>query len=783
MNRTEKRKLENDLKKLNTNRKISVIKTNDGSYRYAFRFYTWTEQGFSTYITKRGHHWNANEDGKETRMWETWNAGAVTGKLHLPILIADQDVVLTCPIELSAKQANKFSSEVDEEVLRLTEKYSQRTLLKGMKGANNLGTEAYDISDEDWQEAIQLAYKTICEKYKVTPDANEIHKYVAQGDVQEESLLAIESFMVSDKTKGILDLPPAVGKTVLFYLALQMGLENGTVKKNGVSILAAPYQPLCNKNLVEGEKICAANGLDVVQIEYHSGSHGNNRKSFLTSDQEKSRERLYADEINYHLNRGKHVVIHVCFPSYIRLQNSLSLVNINKIELLDIDEFHLQCTDTETESNSMIRHIAHNQVIPIKKQIAMTGTIVEHDTSSTYEEGRGNYSASNPFYWGNYIKRVTYAETIHQGLNLPFNVVGVNALEASITDRYGSIKLDEVDATIGFNLANSIITNAMVCKKNHNVVLSVFNRNEDARQVAEKLKEAQKTDKELQEYKIVCLTTAVESSPRKRNTTLRKIHEYKENKYIILTGPWVITGSNCPRIDAIIWNFCPQTYVNIVQGTLRAARVLRNEDHSIDPSKEKFTVYFIMNDDNVKNNTFASSLEKLHKLQYNGDVKLFTAMGGQDFFSTEDLEDQTENTNNPLVDEIIEDLPDVSPEELEELREVHNTFLADIVARANTHDYSASWSYSKALSKIRRPRIMDSRAKLFVFKTIEAIEESKTMLNHKDGRRVINSNENYVKLFSEKYEITTEESNDFLGKYLYQIDDYRNKAALEDILF
>ena len=774
-NRAQKRELERELKKAVKARKVSVIQLEDGTYRYAFRFYSWTERGFKTYITKRGHHWNANEDGKETRMWEAWNDAGITGKMHLPILLEDQDIILVCPIELNAKQANKFSSEVDEEVKRLAAPYNVRHLLKGMKGAKNLGTEAYDIADNVWQELVQKAYNTICEKYKVTPKENNIARYEAQGEVQEEVLLAIESYMKSDETKGILDLPPATGKTVIFALSLQMGLENGTINQKGVSILAAPFQPLCNKNLVECEKVVKANNMDVVQLEYHSGSHDNNRKSFLTADQEKSREKLYADEINYHLNRDKHVVIHVCFDSYVRLQRSLILANVPIIEQVNIDEFHLQCTDTATERNAMIRHIVNNQIIPIKKQIAMTGTIVEHDLNSTYESGRSNYSASNSNYWGSYIKRVTYGETVLQGLNLPFNVVGVNALGNNLTNRYGSIKLDEVDATIGFNLANSIVTNTMVCKKNHNVVLSIFNRNEEARMVADKMKESQKTDDQLKEYKIVCLTTVLESSPSKRNAILRDINKDKENKYLILTGPWVITGSNCPRIDGIVWNFCPQSYVNIVQGTLRAARVLRLEDHSIDTSKEKFTAYFILTDDVVKNNTFASSLEKLHKTQYSSDIKLFTALGGQNFFSIEDIEDQPENTNGDIHDEIIEDLPNVSPEELEEIKEVLNIRLNDLLNIANTEDYSASWSFSQALNKISKPRLMGLRADFYINNKINEIESYGRDVFKLHDKRRYQSNEFYIKEFAEQYQISLEESAVLLEDPIKKIETHRNE--------
>lgn len=324
MTRPEKRRLEKELRKLGVNQKISVIQLEDGTYAYGFRFYTWTFEQLRGYITKRGFHYNANSDGKETRMWQAWLANEVrTDKLLMPTLLDDQDIVLICPKELNAKQATEFAKRVDSLVNKYTKKWKRKELLKGLKNAHRLGDEAYEISDKDWKEQVEAAYATTCLEFKANPITEVKTKWQTQGQAQTELVFALTQFIAdTSKKKGIIDSPPGTGKTLVPLFTLEHLMQNDLMKTRGISIVAAPWQSLCDKNAKEGADMTSTNGLDIVHLTYHSAAHVKNRKKFTTSLQDASRERMYANEINYHLDRGKHIIVHVCFDSYSQLLNS-----------------------------------------------------------------------------------------------------------------------------------------------------------------------------------------------------------------------------------------------------------------------------------------------------------------------------------------------------------------------------------------------------------------------------------------------------------------------------
>ena len=691
MNKLE---LEKELKNLGKNQKVSVVQLNDGSYGYAFRFYTWTFEKITGYVTKRGFHYNAKEEGKETRMWQAWLSDQVrTSKLLLPTLLEDQDIILFCPKSMNASQANEFAKRVDSLVLNYTKKWSRRELLEGTKGANRLGSEVYEISDEDWKNQVHSAYCDACIEFKSIPVAKQSTRWKAQGNAQIETVMALSDFISSLRIKGWIDLPPATGKTLIPMFTLEEGFQNNTISKRGISILAAPWQSLCDKNATEAGEMTRDNELDIVHIVYHSGAHDKNRKKFTTALQDSSREELYASEINFHLERGKHVVIHVCFDSYNVLQNSLSLCNIDSIQTLWIDEVHKMVSTRATSLNSMIRNI-NTQSIPVLNMISMTGTVDKHSLDSTYDEGHGNYSMSNVELFGEPIKRITYGQTVLEKLNLPFNVKGFNRYHTN-DDYVSGIKLDVLKDSIGENLLNSVLSNINTMSKGHNVILSHFRINNEALTVAEQLKEIQNKTGLFKDYTIKCLTTVQENDPKRRNRILKDIH--KDNKkYIVLLGPWAITGSNCQRADAVVWNYVPQSYITIVQGSLRAARMLRNPDHSINEAKKMFTVYFTMTEDNLKDNTFAEALEALHSFQYSGNERTYEAIGelmedGDGFFSTDP------NTLGEPVLDIMNDLP----AEEDTINAILERRLQDLLRDVNSIEFSSDWNISKPLYEKR----------------------------------------------------------------------------------
>ena len=709
MNRNQKRQLERALKKLGINQKVSVIQLEDGTYAYGFRFYTWTFEQLRGYITKRGFHYNANDDGKETRMWQAWLANEVrTDKLLMPTLLEDQDIILICPKELNAKQATEFAKRVDSLVNKYTKKWKRKELLKGLKNAHRLGDEAYEISDKDWKEQVNAAYATACLEFEANPITEVKTKWQTQGQAQTELVFATTQF-ISDpsKKKGIIDSPPGTGKTLIPLFVLEYLMQNGLMPTRGISIVATPWQSLCDKNAKEGDIMTSANGLDVVHLRYHSAAHVENRKKFTTSLQDASRERMYANQINYHLDRGKHVIMHVCFDSYSQLLNSLSLCDIENISTLWIDEVHKMVSTRPTEMNALIRNI-DEQIVPVNKVISMTGTVDEFDIErSTFSGTARNYSMSNKDLFGDYIKRISYGDTVLQKLNLPFKVKGINRYHFD-GDYVSGVKLNLSNSTLGENLVNSIIANVKAAQNGHEIILSMFRINDEARTVADQLKQVKKNSNLLEEYEIKCLTTVEENDPKKRNEILSDISEDSNQKYIVLLGPWAITGSNCPRADVVLWNYVPQSYITIVQGSLRACRMLRFKDHTINEAKKIFTVYFVMTEDVVKDDTFAKALKTLHSFLYSGNKRVYQAINeliDEDWFGPID-----EPVIEDPMGEII-DLEEETVEEAEELSHILNRRLEDLLASSNTFDFSSTWNLSEELNKEKIQYLEDALLK------------------------------------------------------------------------
>lgn len=708
-NRSQKRTLEKELRNLGVNQKVSVIQLEDNTYAYGFRFYTWTFEQLRGYITKRGFHYNANDDGKETRMWQAWLANEVrTDKLLMPTLLDDQDIILICPKELNAKQATEFAKRVDSLVNKYTKKWKRKELLKGLKNAHRLGDEAYEIFDKDWKEQVDAAYTTACLEFKANPIAEVKTKWQTQGQAQTELVFATTQFILDpSKTKGIIDSPPGTGKTLIPLFVLEYLIQNDLMKNRGVSIVSAPWQSLCDKNAKEGADMTLDNGLDIVHLTYHSAAHVKNRKKFTTSLQDASRETMYANEINFHLDRGKHVIIHVCFDSYGQLINSLSSCDIDSIKTLWIDEVHKMVSTKETDMNAMIRNI-ETQSVPVENVISMTGTVDEIDLDSTFSGTARNYSMSNKELFGEYIKRITYGETVLQKLNLPFKVKGINRYHFD-SDYVSGVKLNLTNSTIGENLTNSIIANVKAAQNNHNVILSIFRINDEARTVADQLKQIKSNSNLLDDYEIKCLTTIEENDPRKRNDILSDINKDSNQKYIILVGPWAVTGSNCQRTDAIVWNYVPQSYITTVQGSLRGCRMLRNPDHSINESKKIFTVYFIMTEDAIKDNTFASALETLHSFMYSGNIRTYQAideMLDEDWFGPNEGHVDQDTPNDIL------DLENETEEEVEQIQEILNRRLEDLLTSSNTFDFSSTWNLSVEL---KEEMIEDFKKEVFNF--------------------------------------------------------------------
>lgn len=703
--RTQKRELEKELKKLGIKQKVSVVQLEDGTYGYGFRFYTWTFEQLRAYITKRGFHYNACNEGKETRMWQAWLASEVrTDKLLMPTLLEDQDIVLICPKELNAKQATEFAKRVDSLVNQYTKKWKRTELLKGLKNVHRLGNEAYEISDKDWKEQVDSAYAAACLEFKSNPIIEAKTKWQTQGQAQTELVFATTQFILdTSKKKGIIDSPPGTGKTLIPLFTLEYLIQNNLMPTRGISIVSAPWQSLCDKNAKEGSDMTTDNGLDIVHLTYHSAAHVKNRKKFTTSLQDASRETMYANEINFHLDRGKHVIIHVCFDSYSQLMNSIALCDIKDIKTLWIDEVHKMVSSRPTEMNAMIRNI-ESQATPVNKVISMTGTVDEFDLDSTFSGNAQNYSMSNKDLFGEYIKRITYGETVLQKLNLPFKVKGINRYHFD-GDYVSGVKLNLTNSALGENLINSIIANVKAAQNNHEVIFSMFRINDEARVTADQLKQIKKNSNLLNDYEIRCLTTVEENDPKKRNEILSDINKDSNQKYIVLLGPWAITGSNCQRADAVLWNYVPQSYINIVQGSLRACRMLRFPDHSINELKKIFTVYFIMTEDVVKDNTFASALETLHSFMYSGNIRTYQAIN-------EMLDDDWFGTNeDPVIDEDPRDeIIDIEPEtteEAEELSAILNRRFEDLLESSNTFDFSTTWNLSKELNKQRKKMLLD----------------------------------------------------------------------------
>ena len=123
------------------------------------------------------------------------------------------------------------------------------------------------------------------------------------------------------------------------------------------------------------------------------------------------------------------------------------------------------------------------------------------------------------------------------------------------------------------------------------------------------LQHIQSTQNSLKDVNILTVT-ADEYSPGDRANKMDEIHESDE-KYIVIVGPWAITGIDCPSLDAVLWNFIPGSEITVAQGTGRGSRLSKG--------KEYLTVFF--NIDLGKSileiqNSLTRTIQKLYEAQF-----------------------------------------------------------------------------------------------------------------------------------------------------------------------
>jgi superfamily II DNA or RNA helicase/Zn-finger nucleic acid-binding protein len=557
--------------------------------RIIFKFgtYGWSfPSQFKDGIHKNGITKEIKDPGTK-RMTEACS-GKKTAIPEEPFVVPNSEIVWTIPFEISnglLTEANKFARKFDIECNKALAKYKVKLADQRM-----VGEEWYRLNVPQATKIREAIWKKLIgrELAKKEADAKKVRtKIQLKKGLQEKAHQAVldELKKGTERFKGI--APTGFGKTVLAWKIFTDAYAQKLIKGK-VSIMTAPSQFLCNKNSIAFDTYNSINGITgIVNQPIFSGQDVG---VFENENEFEERKTRLEKQLAGHLSSGNRVILHVCINSMKLVDEVLDTLGIPSLDLMIVDEAHTLASHRDNNDKTYLGTVRNfclfDENIKVSHRFFLTATeknLVNPDILNT--EQIFAYM-NNEDYFGGYAFKFSYAECVVDGLIVPFRCkvfeysdttkdvvklmkMGIDKFlldDLALRDNEGDI------GQVSINLIRVLVSSLKIIKE-RNKMLLIVSRNSHA-DLLENAFELLKNDPNyafLTNVNVNKITTPYYPKPGARQDELEIIHESDE-KHIIICGPWAITGTDCPSLDAVLWGFLPGTEITSAQGTGRGTR-------------------------------------------------------------------------------------------------------------------------------------------------------------------------------------------------------------------
>jgi superfamily II DNA or RNA helicase len=602
-----------------------IIKDGQIITEFGFITYGWSfPQYFSGRINdgkyprvKYGYHYNYNDSG-ETRMKQACREKTSNAEQPIPIHEALQQWVIPTSItESTPNAAQNFAGQFDKRCNKELRKYR-----RGGKQEKLKGEEWYDLHIEEMKAIRIIVFNKLVNEYGARVEETELKPILLdRGNMRVGLQKMIVNYIVEDflpsklsRAKGI--APTGLGKTVSAWFAITRGFEKGLIP-NRIAIFTAPTQFLAEKNCIAFRTYGRHNNVNMINIPIYSGSDVTVDTN--VENMEDRKETLKNVISGYLTNPNANITLHVCSQSMRLLDQVLFEIGITEVDFAIVDEAHTMASNR----NNNINYILNDHFVKINKRLFITATekLVANPEDLTQE--MINNFMNNEDVFGDYLFRYSYADGVANKHILPFTChvfeysdrnLGVISMLASLKE----MQIEELEDlfddefSISPKMAQSIIASIKIMEeKKRNKLLILCSRNNHAKLLSIVLQHIQKTSDKLQGVNISHITADEYKKPSERAEAMEDIDQSDE-KHIVITGPWAVTGVDCPSLDAVLWNFTPGNQISAAQGIGRGSRIAGKD-------KKYLTVFFNL-DLGLSlaeiQNTLTSTIQKIYEAQF-----------------------------------------------------------------------------------------------------------------------------------------------------------------------
>jgi len=516
-------------------------------------------------------------------------SGKKTAIPEEPFVIPNSEIVWTIPFEISSgllTEANKFARKFDIECNKALSPYRVK-----ISGQTMVGEEWYRLSVPEVTEIrekvwVKLLGRELAKKEEDAKNAKRREIKLKPG-LQEEAHEAVlaQLRLGTARFKGI--APTGFGKTVLAWKIFTDAYAQNIITGN-VSIMTAPSQFLCNKNSIAFDTYNSINGIKgIVNQPIFSGQDVG---VFENENQLTERRSRLEKQIEGHIKSGNKVILHVCINSMKLVAEVLTSLGIPALDLMVVDEAHTLASHRnngdDTYTGTIRNFCLFDENISVSHRFFLTATEKNLINPEILNENQNFAYMNNDELFGGYAFQYSYAQCVVAGLIVPFRCKifeysdwskDVVKLMTTGVDRFIlddlAIRDNEGDVgQVSINLIRVLVSSIKVIEE-RNKMLLIVSRNAHA-DVLERALEILKENPNyafLSDVNVNKITTPYYPKPEARHDELEIIHESDE-KHIIICGPWAITGTDCPSIDAVLWGFNPGTEITSAQGTGRGTR-------------------------------------------------------------------------------------------------------------------------------------------------------------------------------------------------------------------
>ncbi len=548
-----------------------------------------------------------------------------------PRVIPELKQVWEIPIEivgLDKSKANQIRNRFDYECNKVLSKFKVKD-----NTATLVGEEWYREISIDQIKKIRLdVWESIISEYGSKNIKQKLKKISPRG-LQTKSIDAIihEFKKGTERFKGI--APTGFGKTVVAFLTIAK-LKQENLLKNRICVMTAPNQFLANKNANSFNNYSECNNVsNIINIPVFSGSDLGYHDDYIAALER--RDKLAAIIQGYlQDNIDNTIILHTCNPSMELVDEVLDMISISEIDFAICDEAHTLASTYNNRWN----YVLYDHRIKINARFFLTATeknLINPDIIQ-YLPNRGNSEAmfnymNNEDIFGKYVFRFSFAEGVAANHIVPivakiFEYSNNNSEVSQILSLIDSLDITELESikdefgqTFLFDkkFARDIISIlSLAHKENRNKILVICSRNSNVDILYAALNALSDINKYLNNFSISRIK-AYEYAPSDRQEILDNIHD-SDDKHIVITGPWAITGVDCPSLDAIHWTFTPGTEISITQGTGRGTRISSNKENVMVSFNLDLNDYL-----SVIRSKVSSTLLKLHNSQFpSHDIEL-----------------------------------------------------------------------------------------------------------------------------------------------------------------